>query len=48
MAKAAPGRVGQMTEMVDKQVLVDLWSKLASQPVLKTCFRTVLPMPKKK
>ena len=30
MAKAAPGRVGQMTEMVDREVLVDLCSKLAS------------------
>ena len=43
MAKAAPGRVGQMTEMVDREVLVDLWVE-ADQPVLKTCFGTVLPM----
>ena len=53
-AKAAPGRDGLTAEMVDREVLVDLWWKLANlcwrHGLVPSMWRkgTVVPVPKKK
>ena len=53
-AKAAPGRDSLTAEMVDREVLVDLWWKLANlcwrHGLVPTVWRqgTVVPVPKKK